>query len=48
MGLRKGISLVGVDDAVLSDRHGIALDVLGDAFAVTRLELELERFGCGE
>lgn len=37
------MTVVRVDDVVLSDRHRIAFDVFGDAFRVARLYLETER-----
>lgn len=44
MGIGQGLTLAGADDGVLANCHGIALDVFGDAFGGTRLELESEGF----
>lgn len=48
MGLGERVALTGVDDAVLADGHGVALDVLGDAFRVARLQVEPQRMRRGE
>lgn len=37
------MSFVGVNDAVFSDGHGIAFDVLRYTFCSTRLQFEVER-----
>lgn len=47
VGLGHGMAFVRVDDAVLADGHGIALDVLGDALGVARLQLEPDRSARG-
>jgi hypothetical protein len=39
-----GLTLVGIDDAVFTHRHGITLYVFRDALRVTRLQLESNRF----
>lgn len=48
VGLGHGLAFAGVDDAVLADGHGIALDVLGDALGVARLQFEPDRSACGQ
>ena len=43
MGIRHGMAVAGVDDAVLADGHGIGLDVFSYALGVPRLQIESER-----
>jgi len=45
VGIGQRLTLVGINDEVLADRHGIALDVFGYAFGVTRLEFESKGLG---
>lgn len=47
VGIWQRLTLVGANDLVLANGHGIALDILGDAFGVPGLDFKSQGFGWG-
>ena len=45
VGIWQRLTLVGANDLVLANGHGIALDILGDAFGVPGLDFKSQGFG---